>query len=218
MKRYTALSVGLLVFMLTLGGMAYGQGGMDSSTSGSGQSSGSGTMGSDQGMGGTSGSAGSSSGMGSSSQSGLGSSSGQMQGQIDINTASAKELESVPGMTKSMAKNIVKYRDQNGPFASVDDLAKVKGINEKKLNELRSHLTVGAAGSQQQPMGGQGGTSGMGGEGAGGTSGGTSSGGMGGTGGDTSGGTGGAGTDTGGTGGMGTGGTSGSGSSSGSQY
>jgi hypothetical protein len=113
-------------------------------------------------------------------------------------------------MSRSMAKNIVKYRDQNGPFASVDDLAKVKGINEQKLNQLRSHLSVGAAGSQQQPMGGsQGGTSGMGtgSEGAGGTSGSSSSGGgMGGTGTDTSGGTGSE--------GMGSGGTSGSGSGS----
>ena len=110
-------------------------------------------------MGGTSGS---SSGMGSSSQSGYSGSEGQATGQIDINTASVKELESVPGMSRSMAKNIVKYRDQNGPFASVDDLTKVKGINEKKLNQLRSHLTVGAAGTQQPSTGTQGGTSGMG--------------------------------------------------------
>jgi competence ComEA-like helix-hairpin-helix protein len=195
MKRNTVLSVGLLVLMLTLGSIAYGQGGMDGSSGGSSQSPGSTGTGSEQGMGGTSGSAGAEGGMGT---------SGQAQVQlVDINTASAQELQKVPGMTSSMAKNIVKYRDQNGPFSSVDDLTKVKGVDEKKLNKMRSHLTVGPSGTQQPMGGGQGGTGGMGtgGEGAGGMGGGTGGEGAGGTGG--------------GTGGTGSGGTGGSGSGSG---
>ncbi|HNY65413.1 MAG TPA: helix-hairpin-helix domain-containing protein [Deltaproteobacteria bacterium] len=163
---------------------------MGGTTGGSGMDQSSGTMGSEQGgAGGTSGSMGS-------DQSGMSGTAGQIQ--VDINTASVKELEGVPGMSRTMAKNIVKYRDTNGPFASVDDLTKVKGITPQKLDAMRSALTIGAPGSQQQPMGG--GTGGMGSEGMG--SGGTS-----GSGGMDSGGT--SGTDTSGSGGTGTGGGTG---------
>jgi len=147
------------------------------------------------------------SGMSSGSSSGTSGTSGtgsMAQQQVDINTASVKELESVPGMSRSMARNIVKYRDQNGPFSSVDDLTKIKGISEKKLNAMRSSLTVGAAGSAAPSSGGaQQGTSGMGS--------GSESGGAGGTSGMGSG-------SSSGSSDMGTGssGTSGSGSSSGS--
>ncbi len=155
MKKYSILSIGILFLMLTVGGMAFGQ---EATSDPSSQSSGS------------------SMGTSSSDKSDMGQSgtSGMSQAQVDINTASVKELESVPGMTKSMARNIVKYRDQNGPFASVDDLTKVKGISEKKLNEMRHGLTVGAAGGAAAPSGGaQQGTGGMGSEsgGAGGTGG-----------------------------------------------
>jgi len=125
------------------------------------------------------------SGMGSEPSGGAAGTSGMTQAQVDINTASVKELESVPGMTKSMARNIVKYRDENGPFTSVDDLTKVKGISEKKLNEMRYGLTVGQAGGAAPSSGSQQGTSGMGSEsgGAGGTGGmGSESGGASGTG------------------------------------
>jgi comEA protein len=174
MKKYSILSIGVLFLMLTIGGIAYGQGGMGDSSSQSGGSS-MGQSSSDQSGMGQSGTSGmgqpsDQSGMGKSGTSGTGSMS---QAQVDINTASAKELESVPGMSSSMAKNIVKYRDQNGPFTSVDDLTKVKGINEKKLNAMRHGLTVGPAGGAA-PMGGsQQGTGGMSPEssGAGGTGG-----------------------------------------------
>ncbi len=143
MKKSTLLSIGILVLMLTVGGIAYGEGSMDSSSDQQG------TMGSDPGM--------------SSGTGGMGQSSGQQgtagmsQSKIDINTASIKELESVPGMTSSMAKDIVKYRDQNGPFASVDDLTKVKGVDNKKLDMIRNNVTIG-----QQGMGGSSGTGGTG--------------------------------------------------------
>lgn len=141
-----------MVLMLTVGGIAYGEGSMDSS---SGQQ---GTMGTDEGMtGGTS---------GMDQSSGQEGTAGMSQSKIDLNTASASELESVPGMTKSMARDIVKYRDQNGPFASVDDLAKVKGVDSKKLDAIRNNVTVG-----QQGMGGSSGTGGTDGMGTGGSSG-----------------------------------------------
>lgn len=167
MKKYSILSIGILFLMLTVGGIAYGQGGMDDSSGQSGES----TMGQE----GTS-------GMG---QAGTAGTSGASAVKVDINTASAKELQCVPGMTKTMARDIIKYRDQNGPFSSVDDLTKVKGINESSLNKMRDSLMIGQAGGAAPMGGGQQGTGGMGSEpgGAGETGGmGTDSGGAGETG------------------------------------
>ena len=64
---------------------------------------------------------------------------------VDINTAGASELESVPGIGKSLAQRILTFREQNGAFASVDDLLKVQGIGEKSLQHLRPYLTVSKA-------------------------------------------------------------------------
>ncbi len=69
---------------------------------------------------------------------------------IDINTASADQLDKVlKGVGPKKAEDIVKYREANGPFKSLDDLAKVPGIKQKALEKLlaenKGMLTVGAA-------------------------------------------------------------------------
>ena len=61
---------------------------------------------------------------------------------VDINTASAAQLEQVKGIGAAKANAIVAYREENGPFASVDDLVKVPGIGEKSLDAMRSELSV----------------------------------------------------------------------------
>jgi competence protein ComEA len=61
---------------------------------------------------------------------------------IDINTASASELESLPGIGEVIAQRIVDFRTQNGPFASVDDLLDVSGIGDAILAEIRDLVTV----------------------------------------------------------------------------
>ena len=63
-------------------------------------------------------------------------------GPININTASASELEALPGIGPALAARIVEYRDGHGPFASVDDLTDVPGIGPAKLEALRSQATV----------------------------------------------------------------------------
>jgi competence protein ComEA len=64
---------------------------------------------------------------------------------VDINKADAKALAALDGVGDVKAQAIVAYRDQNGPFKSVDDLAKVKGIGDKTLERNRDNLTVGGA-------------------------------------------------------------------------
>lgn len=63
-------------------------------------------------------------------------------GLIDLNTAQARELETLPGIGPSLASAIVAYREDNGPFAAVDDVDNVPGIGPKTLNAIRQLITV----------------------------------------------------------------------------
>ena len=72
---------------------------------------------------------------------------------VNINTASAAELATLKGIGPAKAQAIVDHREKNGQFKSVDDLKLVRGIGDKMLEQLRSHVTVngGAAGSAPNP-------------------------------------------------------------------
>ncbi|MBS4100994.1 ComEA family DNA-binding protein [Tsukamurella paurometabola] len=63
-------------------------------------------------------------------------------GAVNINTASAAELDRLPGVGAATAAAIIAYRDKNGPFRTVDDLAKVSGIGEAKLAKIKPMATV----------------------------------------------------------------------------
>jgi competence protein ComEA len=78
-----------------------------------------------------------------SSNGGSGSSSGGSSGgKVNINSASAGELEQLPGIGPVLAQRIVEYRTQHGPFRTVKDLLKVPGIGEKKFQSLEAYVTV----------------------------------------------------------------------------
>ena len=64
-------------------------------------------------------------------------------GSVDLNSASEEQLQEVPGIGPSLAKKIVEFRKENGPFKTVEDLLKVRGIGEKSLERLRPHVSVG---------------------------------------------------------------------------
>ncbi len=66
----------------------------------------------------------------------------QAGGAININTASAAELEALPGIGPVLAQAIVDYRTENGPFTSVDELEEVSGIGPATLEEVRDLVTV----------------------------------------------------------------------------
>ncbi len=67
---------------------------------------------------------------------------GSSGGLININSASATELETLSGIGEVLAATIVEFRTQNGPFASVDDLLDVSGIGPATLEEIRDQVTV----------------------------------------------------------------------------
>jgi competence protein ComEA len=61
---------------------------------------------------------------------------------LDLNTATAEELDTLPGVGPTTAAAILEHRSTNGPFASVDELLDVTGIGEAKLEQLRPLVTV----------------------------------------------------------------------------
>jgi competence protein ComEA len=63
---------------------------------------------------------------------------------VNLNTASAAQLESLPGIGARTAARIIEYRQKNGAFKKVEELMNVKGIGEKNFLKLKSRLTVAA--------------------------------------------------------------------------
>jgi competence protein ComEA len=61
---------------------------------------------------------------------------------IDLNRASARDLAFVPGLSRALAGAVVADRARNGPFRSVEDLARVRGVGPKRLARARSSLVV----------------------------------------------------------------------------
>jgi competence protein ComEA len=61
---------------------------------------------------------------------------------VDLNRASASELESLPGIGPATSAAIIEHRERNGPFARVEDLLAVRGIGEAKLAALRDRVHV----------------------------------------------------------------------------
>ena len=64
-------------------------------------------------------------------------------GLININSATASELDSLPGIGPALSARIIEHRETNGPFRTIDDLEAVKGISERMVNEMRGLITVG---------------------------------------------------------------------------
>lgn len=71
---------------------------------------------------------------------------------VDINSATADQLaKQLSGIGPAKARAIIEYRESNGPFKSVDDLDRVKGIGKSTVEKNRSLITVGAAPDATEP-------------------------------------------------------------------
>ncbi|HKG29473.1 MAG TPA: helix-hairpin-helix domain-containing protein [Thermomicrobiales bacterium] len=73
---------------------------------------------------------------------GAGDAAEDSRARININTATTKELEALPGIGEVTAARIAAYREQNGPFRSVDDLIHVQGISDRTIDEFRDLVTT----------------------------------------------------------------------------
>jgi len=61
---------------------------------------------------------------------------------VNLNTAPLYDLERLPGIGETKAQAIVDYRQEHGPYRSVDDLLQVNGIGPGTLEEIRAYITV----------------------------------------------------------------------------
>ena len=68
--------------------------------------------------------------------------SGGAEPLVNLNTATLDQLESLPGIGPALGQRILDYRQEHGPFRSVEDLLNVSGIGEKRLGDLRSKVSV----------------------------------------------------------------------------
>ncbi|MGW7536391.1 helix-hairpin-helix domain-containing protein [Amycolatopsis sp. NPDC054798] len=69
--------------------------------------------------------------------------SGAAASKIDLNSATAEQLDSLPGVGEVTARRIADWRTQHGGFSSVEQLRDVDGIGESKFEKLREQVTVG---------------------------------------------------------------------------
>ncbi|MBU9713382.1 helix-hairpin-helix domain-containing protein [Evansella tamaricis] len=63
-------------------------------------------------------------------------------GKIRVNQADETDLVKIPGIGPAKAQAIIQYREENGPFKTVEDLVNVPGIGEKTMENMRDHLTI----------------------------------------------------------------------------
>ena len=63
--------------------------------------------------------------------------------KVNINTATADELDTLPGIGAEMARRILSYRTANGPFKSIEDIQQVTGIGDATYQKLKDLITVG---------------------------------------------------------------------------
>jgi competence protein ComEA len=62
--------------------------------------------------------------------------------RLNLNTASAEELDSLPEVGPRLAKAIIAFREKSGPFRRMEDLLAVPGISKRRLEKIRPHVYI----------------------------------------------------------------------------
>lgn len=62
--------------------------------------------------------------------------------KININIASIDELQQLDGVGEKLAKRILDYREENGPFEVIQDIMRVSGIGDEKFKDMQEYITV----------------------------------------------------------------------------
>ncbi|MGH9701815.1 MAG: ComEA family DNA-binding protein [Candidatus Acidiferrales bacterium] len=72
---------------------------------------------------------------------------------LDLNTATAEQLEQLPAVGPTTAKSIIQFREKSGPFRRVEDLLAIRGITKQRLTKIRPYVTVASTAleSKKQP-------------------------------------------------------------------
>ena len=65
-----------------------------------------------------------------------------LNNKININTSTQEDLDTLPGIGEITAQKIIKYRDENGLFKSIEEIRNVNGIGEKKYEEIRELISI----------------------------------------------------------------------------
>ncbi|MCX8044954.1 MAG: helix-hairpin-helix domain-containing protein [Desulfobacterota bacterium] len=63
-----------------------------------------------------------------------------LEGKLNINTATAEQIDMLPGMSKKKAAAVVEYRNAHGKFKTLDDLKNVKGIKDRTIERIKDYV------------------------------------------------------------------------------
>ncbi|UCD84707.1 MAG: helix-hairpin-helix domain-containing protein [Deltaproteobacteria bacterium] len=75
----------------------------------------------------------------------------KLEGVVNINTATAKQLQILPGIGKKKAEEIIKYREEKGNFKAVEDIKNVKGIGDKLFDKIKDNIVVEGETTAKEP-------------------------------------------------------------------
>jgi len=70
---------------------------------------------------------------------------------LDLNSATVRELDQLPGIGEKYAREIVRLRDQKGSFTSINELMEISGIGEKTLDQIRGLVSINAPPEENTP-------------------------------------------------------------------